>query len=82
MKSGTCIHTLRGHTDEILDVTFNTTGSRLVTASADGQSRVYNTMTGTVYMYMCLPPVYIYTCIYIYIYIYTPVYHQPSYFHT
>lgn len=46
MASGTCVHTLRGHNDEILDVTFNTTGSKLVTASADGNSRVYNTMTG------------------------------------
>jgi dynein assembly factor with WDR repeat domains 1 len=74
MASGTCVHTLRGHNDEILDVSFNTTGtphlhfvlpivsasycvlpilsstyragSKLVTASADGNSRVYNTMTG------------------------------------
>ena len=46
MGSGTCVHTLRGHNDEILDVSFNTTGSKLVTASADGNCRVYNTMTG------------------------------------
>ncbi len=46
VASGTCVHTLRGHNDEILDVGFNTTGSKLVTASADGNSRVYNTMTG------------------------------------
>jgi dynein assembly factor with WDR repeat domains 1 len=46
VKSGACLFTLRGHTDEILDVTFNTTGTRIVTASADGQARVYNTMTG------------------------------------
>jgi dynein assembly factor with WDR repeat domains 1 len=46
VQSGTCIHTLRGHNDEILDVAFNTTGSKLVTASADGNARVYNTMTG------------------------------------
>jgi WD40 repeat protein len=46
VQSGTCIHTLRGHNDEILDVSFNATGSKLVTASADGNSRVYNTMTG------------------------------------
>jgi WD40 repeat protein len=46
VQSGTCIHTLRGHNDEILDVSFNSTGSKLVTASADGNSRVYNTMTG------------------------------------
>ena len=46
MASGQCIHTLRGHNDEILDVCFNTTGSKLVSASADGTSRVFNTMTG------------------------------------
>jgi dynein assembly factor with WDR repeat domains 1 len=27
MGSGTCVHTLRGHNDEILDVSFNTTGA-------------------------------------------------------
>ena len=47
VKSGLCIHTLRGHTDEILDVVFNTTVSKIVTASADGASRIYNTMTGS-----------------------------------
>ena len=46
VASGQCIHTLRGHNDEILDVSFNTTGSKLVSASADGTSRVFNTMTG------------------------------------
>ncbi|CAM9437177.1 unnamed protein product, partial [Discosporangium mesarthrocarpum] len=44
--SGQCIHTLRGHNDEILDVSFNATGSKLVTASADGTSRVFNTING------------------------------------
>jgi WD40 repeat protein len=33
----------RGHNDEILDVAFNANGTKLVTASADGTSRVYNT---------------------------------------
>ena len=46
IASGECIHTLRGHNDEILDVCYNATGSKLVTASADGTSRVFNTMTG------------------------------------
>lgn len=46
VASGQCVHTLRGHNDEILDVSFNATGSRLVTASADGTSRVFNTMNG------------------------------------
>ena len=36
VASGQCISTLRGHNDEILDVAFNLTGSKLVTASADG----------------------------------------------
>jgi dynein assembly factor with WDR repeat domains 1 len=40
------VHTLRGHNDEILDVSFNATGSKLVTASADGTSRVFNTVNG------------------------------------
>jgi dynein assembly factor with WDR repeat domains 1 len=40
------VHTLRGHNDEILDVSFNATGSKLVSASADGTSRIFNTMTG------------------------------------
>lgn len=46
VASGQCVHTLRGHNDEILDVGFNSTGSKLVTASADGTSRVFNTMNG------------------------------------
>ena len=72
---GSCVQTLRGHNDEILDVSFNSGGDKvcpcvrvcvcgglcrrvclhrfplslvtqLVTASADGTARVYNTMTG------------------------------------
>ncbi len=46
MTTGQCVHTLRGHNDEILDVCYNATGSKLVTASADGTSRIFNTMTG------------------------------------
>lgn len=46
MASGQCVHTLRGHNDEILDVCYNATGSKLSTASADGTSRIFNTMTG------------------------------------
>mmetsp|Transcript_26118 Transcript_26118/g.84543 ORF Transcript_26118/g.84543 Transcript_26118/m.84543 type:complete len:169 (-) Transcript_26118:1113-1619(-) len=46
VASGLCLHTLRGHSDEILDVCYNATGSRLATASADGTSRVFNVMTG------------------------------------
>ena len=46
VASGQCVHTLRGHNDEILDVCYNSTGSKLSTASADGTSRIFNTMTG------------------------------------
>ena len=46
MGTGQCLSTLRGHNDEILDVAFNAQGSKLVTASADGTSRVYNVATG------------------------------------
>ena len=34
VSTGQCINTLRGHNDEILDVAFNATGSKLVTACA------------------------------------------------
>jgi dynein assembly factor with WDR repeat domains 1 len=44
--SGTCIETFKGHTDEVLDACFNSTGNKLVTASADGTARVYNVFTG------------------------------------
>ena len=33
---------MRGHTDEILDIQFNATGTRLVTASSDQTARIYN----------------------------------------
>jgi dynein assembly factor with WDR repeat domains 1 len=46
VRTGQCINTLRGHNDEILDVSFNSTGSKLVTASADSTARVYNSNTG------------------------------------
>ena len=31
VASGQCVHTLRGHNDEILDVCYNSTGSKLST---------------------------------------------------
>ena len=43
--SGTCIGTLRGHDDEVLDVAFDFTGQYLLTASADGTARCYNSVT-------------------------------------
>jgi len=45
-STGQCMETLRGHSDEVLDVCFNTTGNRLLTCSADATARVYNVMTG------------------------------------
>ena len=46
MASGQCIETFKGHNDEVLDATFNNTGNKLATASADGLARVYNVFTG------------------------------------
>lgn len=46
VNSGKCIETLMGHVDEVLDIAFNSTGTRLVTASADSTARVYNVHTG------------------------------------
>ena len=40
------METLHGHHDEVLDICFNSTGTRLVTASADATARVYNVHTG------------------------------------
>ena len=37
--------TLRGHDDEVLDVTFDYTGQYLLTASADSTARCYNVTT-------------------------------------
>ncbi|NXS10703.1 DAW1 factor, partial [Neodrepanis coruscans] len=43
--TGTHIATLTGHRNEVLDVCFDFTGQRIVTASADGSARVYNAET-------------------------------------
>ena len=43
--TGCCIGTLRGHDDEVLDIAFDYTGQRLLTASADGTARCYNSTT-------------------------------------
>jgi dynein assembly factor with WDR repeat domains 1 len=43
---GKCVETLRGHEDEVLDICFNSTGTRLVTASADGTGKIYNVHSG------------------------------------
>lgn len=39
VRSGRCLSVKTGHTDEVLDVAFNTTGSSFVSASADGTAR-------------------------------------------
>jgi len=44
--TGKCVETLRGHLDEVLDISFNSTGTKLVTASADSTARVYNVHNG------------------------------------
>ena len=56
VATGKCENTLRGHNDEILDVAFNLTGSKLVTASADGSARIYNTMTGACLAILTVSP--------------------------
>ena len=40
--AGRCIGTLKGHEDEILDVSFDYTGQHLLTASADATARCYS----------------------------------------
>ena len=42
---GQCVGTLRGHEDEVLDVSFDLSGHYLLTASADSTARVYNATT-------------------------------------
>lgn len=45
ISTGKCIKTFSGHTDEVLDLNFNRTGTKMVTASADGTARIYNVNT-------------------------------------
>ena len=44
--SGHVIHTFTGHSDEILDINFNSAGSKLVSASADKTARVFDVKNG------------------------------------
>jgi dynein assembly factor with WDR repeat domains 1 len=37
--------TFIGHNDEILDVTFNLTGTKIASASSDHTAKIYNTKT-------------------------------------
>ena len=43
---GKCLSVKQGHTDEVLDVCFDSAGTNFVSASADGTARVYSTRTG------------------------------------
>ncbi|GFS19759.1 dynein assembly factor with WDR repeat domains 1-like [Elysia marginata] len=44
-RNGRCTATLRGHSDEILDVGFDCTGQRVLTASADNTACCYSAIT-------------------------------------
>lgn len=48
MLQGECLHTLRDHTDEVLDVAFSLSGLLVCSASADGRAFVYETADWTV----------------------------------
>lgn len=44
---GQCLTTFQGHTDDVLDICFNATGNKLVTASADSTAKVYSVSDAT-----------------------------------
>lgn len=44
-RTGRQLHVLSGHTDEVLDVTFDPSGRRLASASADGTSFVWDVIS-------------------------------------
>ena len=44
--SAQIIHDLQGHIDEIMDINFNASGTKITTASADMKARIYNVTTG------------------------------------
>lgn len=46
VRSGRCLSVKQGHTDEVLDVSFDSSGAKFVSASADGTARIYNSLTG------------------------------------
>ena len=39
---GKCLKVFSGHTDEVLDISFNNTGTKLATASADSTCKIYS----------------------------------------
>jgi dynein assembly factor with WDR repeat domains 1 len=40
VKQGQCICSMEDHTDEVLDVCFNSTGSKLCSVSSDNTGRI------------------------------------------
>ncbi|MBI1296535.1 hypothetical protein GC175_16395 [bacterium] len=47
IASGEILHTLHGHTAPVVDLTFNSDGSRLLSGSFDGTIRLWDVQTGT-----------------------------------
>jgi len=41
------VHTFSDHTDEVFDIDFNKTGTKLASVSADGTGRIYNVLDNT-----------------------------------
>ena len=39
---GSEVKVFTGHSDEVLDLSFNTTGTKLASASSDGTAKIYN----------------------------------------
>ena len=48
VETGECLHTLLGHTAEIVSLDFDTQGQRIITGSFD------NTVKVRVYVFMCV----------------------------
>lgn len=46
VRTGTCMHTLTPHSDEVLDLCYNASGSKIATASADGTAAVHCATSG------------------------------------
>lgn len=44
-RMNSCLATLRGHDDEVLDLTFDNNGKKLATASSDTTARVWDVST-------------------------------------
>ena len=42
VRKGTCVQTFGGHDADVLDISFNSTGTKLATASADSTAKIYS----------------------------------------